>query len=137
MKIIWAENFWTRLRGLMFRKNRDIIIVFPMKKPERTRASIHSVFVFFTFDVVFLDENGTVVEKYTVKPFTLNLTPRNRVKYIIELPEGMGNMFSLGERLDIPNLTKELQKRYLLFKKAQTDDANRLENKGNQRTKNS
>ncbi len=129
MKIIWAKNFWSRLRGLMFRKNRDIIIIFSMEKPERTGASIHSFFVFFTFDLIFLDENGTVMEKYTVKPFTPNITPKNKVKYILELPEGMGKMFPLGEKIDILNLTKELQKRYLLFKKAQKDDANRLENK--------
>lgn len=129
MKIIWAEDFWSRLRGLMFRRNRDIIIVFPLKNSTRRGASVHSFFVFFPFDLVFVDENGVVVEKHRVKPFTPNITPKTRVKYIIEIPQGMGRMFSLGERINIPNLTKELQKRYLLFKKTQTSNAKRMENK--------
>ena len=45
-------------------------------------------FVFFPIDVLFLDEDKKVVEiKKKFEPFTL-YNPKNKAKYVIELPQG-------------------------------------------------
>ena len=46
------------------------------------------LFVFYPIDVLFLGKNKVVVEiKESLMPFTV-YTPKNKAKYIIELPQG-------------------------------------------------
>lgn len=93
METEMADTFLKKLRGLMFRKGLDHALVFPLNRESRMGASIHSLFVFFPFDAVFLNEKKQVVDARTVRPFTWNVTPKKPAKYIIELPEGsIGNM---------------------------------------------
>jgi len=47
-----------------------------------------------------IDKSKKVVEvKYRVKPFVLTVKPSVPVKYVLELPEGTGSLFKLGETL--------------------------------------
>lgn len=88
MEVEAADTFLKKLRGLMFRKGLDHALIFPLNRESRMGASIHSLFVFFPFDAVFLNEKKQVVDARTVRPFTWNVTPKKPAKYIIELPEG-------------------------------------------------
>lgn len=81
-----ADTFFKRARGLMFRRFKPLLIVMPQES--RELSSIHSLFVFFPFDAVFLDSKGVVVDARSVKPFTLKITPRKPAKYILELRAG-------------------------------------------------
>jgi uncharacterized protein len=77
-----CRNIFSKTLGLMFsRKNKSLIFIFKEKKI----VPLHMFFVFYPIDVLFLDENKTVVEiKENFKPFSF-YTPRNTSKYVIEL----------------------------------------------------
>lgn len=88
MEVEVADTMAKRFVGLMFRRGLDHALVFPLGRESRFHASIHSFFVFFPFDVVFLNGKKQVVDARTVRPFTFNVTPKKPAQYVIELPEG-------------------------------------------------
>tara|TARA_B100000315_G_C14306388_1_gene464239 strand:+ start:159 stop:446 length:288 start_codon:yes stop_codon:yes gene_type:complete len=68
-----------RFVGLMFRfECEDLLFVFKKVR----RISIHSFFVFFCFDVLWLDSSFKVVAKKRFKPF--NFGKSFRGKYVLE-----------------------------------------------------
>lgn len=82
-----ADTSLSRLRGLMFRK-KPASILFTFDWPGL--HGIHSFFVSFPFDAVYLNEEGKVVDVFMrVPPFTHYLQPSRPVSYLIELPPGM------------------------------------------------
>jgi uncharacterized protein len=80
------SSIFSKAIGLMFSKRiKDIGYVFVFEKA--MRADLHMFFVFFPIDLIFLDENKRVIEiKENFKPFTVYL-PKQKARYIIELPE--------------------------------------------------
>ena len=81
--LIQCDNFFTKFRGLMFSKKKNLI--FKLNKESRINSIIHTFFVFYTIDVYWLDENKNIVDfRLNVKPFTIKI-PKKRAKYIIEL----------------------------------------------------
>jgi len=83
------DSFFSRLRGLMFRTKfpRAMLFVFPEVSIKRN--SIHSFFVFFEFDAVYLDDQKKVIDIYArVKPFTPYIEPKKPAKYLLELEAG-------------------------------------------------
>ncbi len=94
-----ADTPSARSRGLMFR-SKPKRILFRFGKPGR--YSIHSFFVFFRFDAVYLDSEMRVLEKYLgVRPFVPLLVPKKQASYLLELPEGEGKGLRLGERIEL------------------------------------
>lgn len=95
--LIMANNFFLRLRGLLFRpmlqENQGIIIT-PCQQ-------IHTHFMTYALDVVFLDEDYRVC--YTVlamKPWRFTKYIR-AAKHVLELPKGAANNIKLGDRLEL------------------------------------
>ncbi|MEM3412249.1 MAG: DUF192 domain-containing protein [archaeon] len=105
-----ADTTWKRFRGLMFRKKcKEILFILPKKS--RVLASIHSFFVFFNFDVVWLDEKMRVVDlKENIKPFCINITPKKPAKYILEMPAGEIKKRNLKPGKNLRWLKKVLEK---------------------------
>ena len=67
----------------MFSKSRPLIFIFKKEKI----IPLHMFFVFYPIDVLFLDQNRVVIEiKENFKPFSF-YNPKNKSKYIIELPK--------------------------------------------------
>lgn len=96
-----ADSWHKRLLGLMFRKKQDkpLVLSLPKESPPFA-ASIHCCFMRFPIDVLFLNKEKVVVDKaLNVRPWTLNVTPRKPVKYIVEFPEGQAKA-KPGEKLD-------------------------------------
>ncbi len=89
-KTIFCKGF-----GLMFsRKKEDFAMVFPFKKSRR--LSITMCCVFYPIDIVFLDENGVVVELVeNLKPFK-DYVPHKSARTFIELPSGYIKKFKLS-----------------------------------------
>jgi len=96
MKILIADNFWLRFRGLMFRK-KPVVIVFPFKKPTKYGASIHSFFVFFDFYAIYINKKGIISEKILVKPFQFRITPKEETICLIEIPTNLEKKFNVGD----------------------------------------
>ena len=86
-KVELANTFWRRFHGLMFRQSfcEGEALVFVSKL---RLQNIHTFFMMFSIDVIFLDSNFLVIEIcQRLKPWRIH---RSKVKasYIIELPAG-------------------------------------------------
>lgn len=80
MKIKTCKNIFSKARGLMFSRKKNLLFVF---KDER-RRSLHMMFVFFPIDVYFLDKDKRVVEVKRLGPFEF-YTSKKKAKYILEI----------------------------------------------------
>ena len=80
-----CRGFWKNFRGLMFSRRKNILLVFP--REGRNRATIHSFFVFFPFQAIFLNSRKEVVDSKRIKPFRV-IRPRKPAKFVLELSEG-------------------------------------------------
>ncbi len=88
-----ANTSLSRLRGLMFRK-KPVSIIFTFAWSDL--HGIHSFFVSFPFDAVYLDEEGKVVDVFErVAPFTPYLSPRKPVRFLLEFPPGTARRLNL------------------------------------------
>ena len=91
-EIEFANTSFQRNRGLMFRQAfpRDKALVIPLKKESEINASIHSFFVMFPFDVLFLDKRMRIVDmRQKVPPFMPFVKPSKPSKFIVELASGI------------------------------------------------
>jgi len=82
---VYDCNFFERFRGLMFtRKEKARALLFDFNKP--TRLTIHSIFVFFPFVAIWLDDKNKIVDLRVVKPFTLSVRPEIPYNKLVEIP---------------------------------------------------
>ncbi len=71
--------------GLMFvRRKKARALLFEFKKP--ARLAIHSCFVFFPFEAIWVDENNKIISFSTIKPFRAGISPRKPFCKLIEIP---------------------------------------------------
>ena len=75
--------------GLMFRTKNTPNLLFDLGM--NVNAGITSVFVFFPFLVLWLDERNNVIEHRIVKPFRLFVKPRFEFRKFIEIPQNKKN----------------------------------------------
>lgn len=79
-----ACNFFTRLKGLMFRKKLypdQALLLYPCN-------NIHTFFMRFAIDVLFISKDMNIISFYkNVKPWRM-LPPVKRAYYTLELPAG-------------------------------------------------
>ncbi len=98
-----ADSFLAKLCGLMFRKKIKKPILFVFENESRYRAAIHSFFVFFPFDAVFLDARKKIVDiRSRIPPFTLLIVPRAPSKFLLEMKAGEARTkkLKIGDRLE-------------------------------------
>ena len=79
MKIIYADTFFKRFKGLMGKKDFNDCLVFT----NLTDSSIHTMFMRFEIDVYFIDENKMIYEKVSLKPWRFH-KPEKQAKYVLE-----------------------------------------------------
>lgn len=79
MKIIVANTFFKRLKGLMGKKDFNNGMLFINLKD----SSIHTLFMRFEIDIYFIDENKIVFDKTSLKPWRF-YKPEKQAKYILE-----------------------------------------------------
>lgn len=91
-----AASFFKRLKGLMFTpglSEGSVILISPC-------ASVHTCFMRFAIDVVYLDGNGTVLKKETMRPWRLGGFVKG-AKSVMEMGENESGQLKVGERLYI------------------------------------
>ena len=65
----------------MFRNIKNNIAVLKNYKQE----NLHTLFMFYNLDIIFLDKNKKVIEiKKNIKPFKLKIIPNKKAKYVLE-----------------------------------------------------
>ena len=98
-----ADTGFKRARGLMLRRKLDKALVFLLDRETKIGAAIHSFFVLFSFDIIWLDAGKRIVDMRTVRPFRLIEMPREKAKYFIELPKGSikKSGVKLGQKINL------------------------------------
>ncbi|MFW5704336.1 MAG: hypothetical protein ACOCXG_00705 [Nanoarchaeota archaeon] len=93
-------------RGLTFTRKktgeRGLFMDLPkyMQKSKK-RASLTNLFVFYSIDCLFLDENLKVVDKTTMHSFQLSYTPKKECRYIIESIKNKFKDIKIGDKIQI------------------------------------
>ena len=90
--------------GLMFSKKSDKSLIFIFKKEKI--VPLHMLFVFYPIDVLFLNKEKKIVEiKEHFRHFSF-YSPKNKARYVIEMPEGSIGKFNLeiSDRLGFNSL---------------------------------
>jgi len=78
-------NLFKKITGLMFsRREKAKALLFDFKK--LTKIKLHSIFVFFPFLVIWLDDKNEIVDLKIVKPFRFSVAPNKSFSKIIEIP---------------------------------------------------
>ncbi len=101
-KVRICKTFFSRFMGLMFsnglKDNEALVIV--SNKESISMSSIHTFFVFFSIDVVWLNNDFEVVDlRSNLLPFRLFISPKVKARYIVELNKGKSISIKLGDRL--------------------------------------
>jgi uncharacterized membrane protein (UPF0127 family) len=73
-----------KFSGLMFRTSETKNLLFDFSKD--INLSIHSIFVFFKFLIIWLDKNNKVQEYKIVSPFAVVVKPKKPFRKFLELP---------------------------------------------------
>src|SRR3989338_424947 len=94
------NTFFLRMKGLMFakrlKKGEAILLAFS----SNVFAPIHTLFMRFPIDAVWIDENLKIVDvKKNIKPFTLFVKPAGNAKYVLELNAGSADGLKKGDCL--------------------------------------
>ncbi|MBS3172126.1 DUF192 domain-containing protein [Candidatus Woesearchaeota archaeon] len=96
--LVQNARFINPVKGLMFSrklKNNQAVVL----DVKNYSGAIHMLFVFFSIDVVWLDENYKVIDiKKNVKPFNLYVEPKSKPRYIIESNPNSFD-FKIGDKL--------------------------------------
>jgi len=98
----FTNSYFSRLKGLMFKKKLDYVLVLkPSKSNLKFFSSIHTFFMRFTIDVVFLDQNKKVVEISQVSPWKFYI-PKRSADYILEMEKGLikKHQIAIGDKLN-------------------------------------
>jgi uncharacterized protein len=96
----FCNGFFSQLNGLMFSKKlgegRSLIL--DRGYESRIDSGIHTLFVFFSLDIVFLDAKKKVVDVRSAKPFVSLITPRKKARYVVEMNAGE-NILNVGDKV--------------------------------------
>ena len=95
MKIIIADTFFKRLKGLMGKRDFDDVILFT----NLTDSSIHTMFMRFEIDIYFLDKNKIIYDKVSLKPWKF-YKPKKQAEYILETKKNKLKL-EIGDSLDL------------------------------------
>src|SRR3989344_121753 len=90
----FCKSSLSQARGLMFRRRRNLVMVFPKER----RIKLHMFFVFYPIDVLILDKDKRIVEiKRNFRPFTF-WNAQKKGKYVVEL--AYPKEYGMGDRLE-------------------------------------
>jgi len=94
-----ADSFFSRLRGLTFRRRLgdDEGLLLVGHRESRADAAIHMFFVFFPIGVVWLDRENRVVDKVLARPFRPFYAPRDPAIGVLECQPGVLANIEIGD----------------------------------------
>ncbi len=77
-------SFISRIFGLMFKSRKTENLIFEFSKD--VNIKITSLFVFFDFLIVWLDEKNKVLDYKIVRPFTFSVNHGKKYRKFLEVP---------------------------------------------------
>ena len=84
-------------------------LLFEERRESIMGASIHMFFVFFPIAVIWMRENGTVVDTVLARPFRPYYAPTAPAKYFLEGPPFLMERIKVGECLIFESFGSEKQ----------------------------
>ena len=87
MKIEICKTWFSKFKGLMFSKKRNLLFIFKKEKI----VAIHMFFVFYPITIYYFDKDKNLIDKVKAYPFSI-LKPR-KAKYILETAEKVNSDF--------------------------------------------
>jgi uncharacterized membrane protein (UPF0127 family) len=101
-RVRWCESLMCRSVGRMFRGSlgdrEGLLLV--QRASDAVSAGIHMMFVFSPLGVLWLEQDGKVVDSVLAKPWRVYV-PKERAYYILEGPPRILDDVSVGEVLEI------------------------------------
>jgi uncharacterized membrane protein (UPF0127 family) len=96
-----ADSFFTRLRGLTFRRQleADEGLWLIWERESRVEAAIHMFFVFFPIGVLWLDGESRVVDKVLARPFRPFYAPRAPAGSVLECQPEVLQRVEVGDKI--------------------------------------
>lgn len=76
--------------GLMFRTSKTHPLKFSFE--DKTNLKIHSNFVFFPFEIIWLDENNNFIESKIIEPWQKSISCSKTFKSFLEFPIQSSNV---------------------------------------------
>ena len=96
-----CRSFGCRFKGLMFQKTlgdeEGLLLV--LDRPSRLDAGIHMLFMRMDLAVVWIDENGVVVDARKAYKWRSLQVPRAAARFTLELPLETAGLFRIGDEV--------------------------------------
>lgn len=103
----WCDTFGSKLRGFTFRRQlapgEGLVLV--EDGESRLNTSIHMLFVPFALGVIWVDEEGTVVDTVLARPWRLSYVPRAAARYVVEAHPDVLRQASIGDHVRFLEVT--------------------------------
>lgn len=97
----YCSSFMCRLRGLMFRKKlgtgEGLLLV--GARDTLVDASIHMMFMNFDLAVVWINQQGEVVDTVLARRWRLMYLPKRPAQHVLEISAGHLQDFSIGDKV--------------------------------------
>ncbi|MFW6144148.1 MAG: DUF192 domain-containing protein [Candidatus Natronoplasma sp.] len=103
VKVKSAKSTFRKAVGLMFKRKVDYVLLMDFGKLS-DNITLHSLFVFFYFHCIFLDDEKVIVDiEKEIPPFTFGITSKKPARYVLEVPKDVVDIddFSVGEKLEV------------------------------------
>ena len=96
-----CAGFFCRLRGLQFVKTlpEDEGLFMALPAESRLNAAVHTMFMFFSIAVIWLDKDGIVIDKICARPWRLMYMPKSPAMYCLEAKPPLLARVERGDRL--------------------------------------
>jgi uncharacterized membrane protein (UPF0127 family) len=101
LRVKSCASFACRLRGLTFRRELGILggLLLDQGRDSRVEAAIHMLGVFMDLAVIWINQEGEVVDRRLARAWRPFYAPRAPARYVLETaPERLGD-FEIGDRL--------------------------------------
>lgn len=97
-----CENFFSRLRGLMFTRsiqaNGGLFFINPSE--DRINSAIHMFFMGYDLSIIWVDSSYRVVDKVIAHRWKTLAAPQKKAKYILETHVDRFAEYNFGDTLE-------------------------------------
>lgn len=106
-QITVCDTFWSKLRGLMFRRSleADEVLLFCYGRESTAETSIHMFFVPFPIAVIWLNARKEVIDLTLAKPFRPYYASRVPAQFFVEGVPGLLEHAHIGDELAFEECT--------------------------------
>ncbi|MEK6894139.1 MAG: hypothetical protein AABX10_01620 [Nanoarchaeota archaeon] len=101
-------GFFRKGLGLTFRTRNTDNLLFEFNKEVSWQGTLTSIFVFFPFLTLWLDNKNKVIDYKVVRPFVFSISQKKRFYRIVEIPINKANFSLISKFVN----TAELKKYY-------------------------